>query len=83
MSVAARIKFDKTSLEASKNEDTPKFVVDTGGHYGSGISLFVQLGEMVVEVGSKNSVWKVIDLGRRCNGYEQNSSYILLPLRLR
>ena len=38
----------------------PRFIVDSGGHHGQGVSIYLVRDELYAEVAITNSTWKVI-----------------------
>lgn len=58
LSIAIRLKFDAESGRLSLG-NAIKYIFDTGGHFGNGISVFLRNEKVFVEVGSKGSVWQV------------------------
>lgn len=55
LTVTMKMKYDHTSLNTSDE----KFIFDTGGWLGHGVSLFVQNEVLYAVVGSNGKVWVV------------------------
>lgn len=56
MTVAAKIYLEKADVVSP----TRKFIIDSGGHTGQGLSIYVQDGVVVAEVAESEKMWKVL-----------------------
>ena len=55
LTMAIKFKFDRNLVQTSDE----KFIIDTGGWLGHGISLFVHDGQLIAVVGNRGYVWVV------------------------
>lgn len=55
LTLVIKMKYDHTDLNANDE----KFILDTGGWLGHGVSVFVQNGILYAVVGSSGRVWVV------------------------
>ena len=53
--MAIKFKFDRNLVQTSDE----KFIIDTGGWLGHGVSLFVHDGQLIAVVGNRGYVWVV------------------------
>ena len=53
--MAIKFKFERNLVQTSDE----KFIIDTGGWLGHGISLFVHDGQLIAVVGNRGYVWVV------------------------
>ena len=54
-SVGMKIKLDDTA----KEYNSPRFIIDTGGHNGQGLSVYLQNNKLYVEVAYNTKMWRV------------------------
>ena len=55
LTFTVKFKFDRGQLQTTDE----RFIVDTGGWLGHGLSMFVYNGQLTAVVGSKGHVWVV------------------------
>lgn len=53
LSLGLRIRLDE------KFSREKKFIFDSGGHQGNGVTMYVEDGNVFAEVGSQNNIWRV------------------------
>ena len=58
LSLAVRIKFD-ASVDSFVLDSQPKFIFDSGGYTGEGVSLYTQNGQLVGVVEARKKIWTV------------------------
>ena len=56
LTIAVKFKCDRTGL---KDDSTERFIFDTGGWLGRGVSLFIYQGQLTAVLGFKGRIWVV------------------------
>lgn len=56
ISIAVKFRCDKSGM---KEDSTERFIFDTGGWLGRGVSLFVFQGQLTAVLGYKGRIWVV------------------------